>query len=144
VKIAILAVGRLKEKHWAAAEADYLERLGHYAQVTVREVADEAALIAALPARHKLIALDERGDLVTSEEVARKILGAHENHGGGATLCFAIGGADGHSAAVRDRAERLIAFGRITLPHRLVRVVLCEQLYRGYSILRGEPYHRGG
>ena len=142
MKILVLAVGKLKEKHWAAAEADYLDRLQHYAHVEVREVRDEPALIAALPARARLVALDERGETLSSEEIARRVLYAHEAHGGGAPLCFAIGGAEGHGAAVRGRAERLIAFGRITLPHRLARVVLLEQLYRGYTILRGEPYHK--
>ncbi len=142
MKITILAVGRLKEKHWAAAEADYLARLSHYAQVELREVTGDPALLAALPAKGKLIALDERGELLSSEELARKVVGAHEQHGGGAPLCFAIGGADGFSAPVRQRAERFVAFGRITLPHRLARVLLLEQIYRSYSILRGEPYHR--
>ena len=97
-----------------------------------------------MPARARLVALDERGELLSSEDLARKVIGAHEQHGGGNPLCFAIGGADGFGAEARARADRLLAFGRITLPHRLVRVVLAEQIYRAYSILRGEPYHRGG
>jgi 23S rRNA (pseudouridine1915-N3)-methyltransferase len=62
-------------------------------------------------------------------------------HGAGRPIAFAIGGADGHSDAVRQRAGRTIAFGRITMAHRLVRVVLLEQLYRAFTILRGHPYH---
>jgi 23S rRNA (pseudouridine1915-N3)-methyltransferase len=143
LKIAVLAVGRLKEAHTIAACEEYLKRLRHYAQVEVREVKDEAALIAALPARAKLVALDETGELLTSDAIARKIVGAAEQHGGGAPLCFAIGGAEGLTELTRSRAERLLAFGKITLPHRLVRVVLLEQLYRAFSILRGEPYHKG-
>jgi 23S rRNA (pseudouridine1915-N3)-methyltransferase len=142
LKIVVLVVGRLKEAHFQAAEGDYLARLGHYAQVELREVKDEAALVAALPAKGKLIALDERGENLSSEELARKVIAAEEQHGGGAPLVFAIGGADGFSPALRARAARLVAFGRITLPHRLARVVLLEQLYRAYTILRGEPYHR--
>jgi len=142
MKILVLAIGRLKEAHFAAAEAEYLGRLKHYAQVEVRELKDEPALLAALPARAKLVALDETGELLTSADIARKIVGAAEQHGGGAPLVFAIGGADGFTAATRSRAERLLAFGRITLPHRLARIILLEQLYRAYSILRGEPYHR--
>jgi 23S rRNA (pseudouridine1915-N3)-methyltransferase len=141
VKIRVLAVGRLKEPFWAAAEADYVARVRRYADLDMREVKDDAALLAALPARVKLVALDARGELLSSEEIARKIVGAAEQHGGGATLAFAIGGADGLSDAVRARAERTLAFGRITLPHRLARVVCLEQIYRAYAILRGEPYH---
>ncbi len=137
----VVVVGRLKEPFWAAAEADYLARLRHHAQVEVREVKDDAALLAALPARARLVALDARGELLSSEEIAKKVIGAAEQHGGGAPLAFAIGGADGLSNAVRARAERSLAFGRITLPHRLARVVLLEQIYRAYAILRGEPYH---
>ena len=55
---------------------------------------------------------------------------------------FAIGGADGHSDVVRKRAKKLIAFGQLTIAHRLVRILVLEQLYRGFKILRGEPYHR--
>ncbi len=142
MKIVVLAVGRMKEAHDQAAVAEYLGRLKHYAQVDVREVKDDAAMLAALPARARLVALDARGELLSSEEIAKKIVGAAEQHGGGAPLAFAIGGAEGLGDAVKARAERLLAFGRITLPHRLARVVLLEQLYRAYAILRGEPYHK--
>jgi 23S rRNA (pseudouridine1915-N3)-methyltransferase len=142
LKILLLVVGRLKEAHFQAAEADYLKRLKHYASVEIREVKDEAALLAALPPRGKLVALDERGDNLSSEEIAKKIIAAEEQHGGGAPLTFAIGGAEGFTDAVRARAARRLAFGRITLAHRLARVVLLEQLYRAYTILRGEPYHK--
>lgn len=108
----------------------------------MREVKDDSALIAALPARAKLVVLDARGDVLSSEDIAKKIVGAAEQHGGGAPLVFAIGGAEGFGDAVRRRAERMVAFGRITLPHRLARIVLLEQLYRAYAILRGEPYHK--
>lgn len=142
MKILVLVVGRLKEAHFQAAESDYLSRLKHYAPVELREVKDEAALLAALPPKGKLIALDERGENLSSQEIATRIIASEEQHGGGAPLTFAIGGADGFSPAVRTRAARLLAFGRITLPHRLARVVLLEQLYRAYTILRGEPYHK--
>jgi len=138
----VLAVGRLKEAHWAAAEAEYVKRLKHYTSIEVREVKDDAALLAALPPRARLMALDERGDNLSSEELARTVIGAEEQHGGGAPLVFAIGGAEGFSPELRARAVRRLAFGRITLPHRLARVVLLEQIYRAYTILRGEPYHK--
>jgi 23S rRNA (pseudouridine1915-N3)-methyltransferase len=108
----------------------------------VREARDEAALLAALPAGAHLYAFDERGAHMTSLEFARDVLGAEELRGGGAPVAFAIGGPDGHSDALRERARKLIAFGRLTIAHRLVRLIALEQLYRGFRILRGEPYHR--
>ena len=143
LKLLVAAIGRLKEAHFKAAEAEYGKRLRRYADVTIRELKDEKALLAALPDRHKLVLLDERGHNRSSEELAA-MLGEEELHGGGRTLVFAIGGADGFSDVVRAKAAVVIAFGRITLPHRLARIVLVEQLYRAFSILRGEPYHRSG
>ena len=142
MKIRLLAVGKLKEPYLRAAEEDYARRLRHYCTLDISEVADEAALLAALPAGARLYALDERGDPLTSMEIARDVIAREENAGGSAPVVFAIGGPDGHSDEVRRRARRLLAFGRITLPHRLVRIILLEQLYRAYSILRHEPYHR--
>jgi 23S rRNA (pseudouridine1915-N3)-methyltransferase len=138
----VAVVGRLKEATLAAAEGDYGKRLRRYCTFAITEHKDEAALLAAVPATAHLYALDERGDAISSMELAKDVLGREEQHGGGAPVVFAIGGADGHSDAVRSRARRLIAFGRITIAHRLVRLLLVEQLYRGFSILRGEPYHR--
>ncbi len=105
-------------------------------------MADEAALLRKIPQGAALVALDERGDLVTSEELARGLFAVEEQRGGGRPVVFAIGGADGHSEELRQRAQRLIAFGRVTIGHRLVRVLLAEQIYRAFTILRGHPYHR--
>jgi len=142
LRIRILAVGRLKEDYLRAAEGEYLKRLRPYCQLAIDEVADEAALVRKLPDGAAVIALDERGEPVSSEELARGVLAAEEQRGGGRPVVFAIGGADGHSDALRRRADRLIAFGRITIAHRLVRVLLAEQIYRAFTILRGHPYHR--
>lgn len=142
MKVRILAVGKLKEPYLRAAEEEYARRLRHYCTLDISEVADEPALLAALPAGARLYALDERGDQLTSMELAREVIAREENAGGSTPVVFAIGGPDGHSDAVRQRARRLLAFGRITLPHRLVRIILLEQLYRAHSILRNEPYHR--
>ena len=142
MKVTVAVVGRLKEATLAAAEDDYRKRLRRYCTFELVEHKDEAALLAALPAGAHLYALDERGDLISSEAIAREIVGHEELHGGGAPVVFAIGGADGHSDALRARARRLVAFGRITIAHRLVRLLLLEQIYRAVSILRNEPYHR--
>ena len=142
MKIVIVAVGRLKEDYLRAAEAEYLKRLRPYGGVAIEDVRDEAALLRAVAPGAMLVALDERGELVTSAELARGIIGAEEQRGGGRDLVFAIGGADGHGDEVRRRAGRTIAFGKLTIAHRLVRVMVLEQVYRAYTILRGHPYHR--
>jgi 23S rRNA (pseudouridine1915-N3)-methyltransferase len=142
VKLTVAAVGRLKESYLAQAEDEYRKRLRPYCTLTVHEAKDELALLAALPAGAHLYAFDERGEALTSQAFAQDVLGHEQLHGGGAPLVFAIGGADGHTDALRARARRLISFGRLTIAHRLVRVLVLEQLYRGFRILRGEPYHR--
>ena len=142
MRVIVAVVGRLKESYLVEAEAEYRKRLRPYCTLAVHEAKDEAALLAALPAGAHLYAFDERGDAITSAAFAHDLLGHEQQHGGGAPVVFAIGGADGHSDAVRDRARKLISFGRLTIAHRLVRVLVLEQLYRGFKILRGEPYHR--
>ena len=141
MKVILAAVGKLKLPYLVAAEDEYRKRLRACCTLTVHEAADEAGLLAAVAGAH-LYAFDERGDALTSHAFARDILGHEQLHGGGAPVAFAIGGPDGHTDAVRARARRLIAFGRLTIAHRLVRILVLEQLYRGFTILRGEPYHR--
>jgi 23S rRNA (pseudouridine1915-N3)-methyltransferase len=142
MKVIVAVVGRLKEPYLVAAEEEYRKRLRPYCTLTVHEAKDEAGLLAALPAGAHLYAFDERGEAVTSAAFAHDLLGQEQQHGGGAPVVLAIGGADGHGDALRARARRLISFGRLTIAHRLVRVLVLEQLYRGFKILRGEPYHR--
>jgi len=142
VKLIVTVVGRLKEPYLVAAEDEYKKRLRPYCTLVVHEAKDEAGLVAALPAGAHLYVFDERGDAITSATFAHDLLGHEQQHGGGAPVVFAIGGADGHSDAIRDRARKLISFGRLTIAHRLVRVLVLEQIYRGFKILRGEPYHR--
>jgi len=142
VKLTLAVIGRLKESYLVDAEAEYRKRLRPFCTLAVVEHKDEAALLAALPANAHLYAFDERGASMSSVAFANDILGAEQQHGGGAPVVFAIGGADGHSDAVRKRARKLISFGQLTIAHRLVRLLVIEQLYRGFKILRGEPYHR--
>jgi 23S rRNA (pseudouridine1915-N3)-methyltransferase len=142
MKILLLVVGRLKETYFRSAEAEYLKRLRPYCKLEIIEAKDEKALLAAIPERAVVYAFDERGKQPSSTEFAKDVLANHQLRGGGAPLVFAIGGADGHSDAVRARATGLIAFGRLTIAHRLVRLLVVEQIYRGFRIVRGEPYHR--
>ena len=131
--IRILAVGRLRADWARTACEDYARRAGRFARLEVVEVPD------ADPAREARALLeatcDRTGDAISSEELAA-LLGRH------GSISFALGGPDGFDDAVRARAARSIAFGRITLPHELARVVLLEQVYRALSIRAGHPYHR--
>jgi 23S rRNA (pseudouridine1915-N3)-methyltransferase len=141
VKLILAAVGKLKEPYLVAAAEEYVKRLRPMCTLVVHEVKDDAALLAAIPANAHLYAFDERGEMITSTQLA-DLIAAEQAHGGGAPVAFAIGGADGHTDALRKRATKLLAFGRMTIAHRLVRILVLEQIYRSFKILRGEPYHR--
>jgi 23S rRNA (pseudouridine1915-N3)-methyltransferase len=136
----LFAVGRLKEEYLRAAEVEYCKRLRPYCRLDVTEHRDEAALLASVPPSALVVACDERGEQISSQTFAQEIVArARETS---RELVFLIGGPDGHSPQVPTRAERCIAFGRMTIAHRLVRIVLLEQIYRSFTILRGHPYHR--
>jgi len=136
----VAAVGRVKHAALRAACDDYLERLRRYTRIDEREVKDEARLLEAIPEGSRFVALSRAGEQWTSEQLAdwtaRWELDARD-------VTFAIGGADGLSPATIGAAERVWSFSTLTLPHELARVLLYEQLYRAYTIRRGEPYHRG-
>lgn len=156
MKFTIVAVGKLKEKFWTAACAEYLKRMQPYGKTEVREIADVdparaggvdaardregAAILAALgPSAHVvLLAIDgkERSSKGLSKRLDNLMLQGKSN------FAFVIGGSDGVSDEVRKRANELLSFGPITLPHNLARVVLLEQLYRSQKISHGEPYHK--
>ncbi|MEP6860118.1 MAG: 23S rRNA (pseudouridine(1915)-N(3))-methyltransferase RlmH [Deltaproteobacteria bacterium] len=141
MKLYLAAVGKLKEPYLVAAAEEYVKRLRPMCTLVVQEVKDDAALLAAIPANAHLYAFDERGEMISSTQFA-ELISVEQSHGGGAPVAFAIGGADGHSDALRKRAKKLLAFGRMTIAHRLVRILALEQIYRSLKIIRGEPYHR--
>ena len=138
LRITIFAVGKLKEQFWKDAVAEYLKRLGGYAKIEVRELPDSnaekeaAALLSALPERGPIILMDIRGKETSSEGLAQKIDTYALNSD--SHISFIIGGSDGVTKEVKQRA--------ITLPHNLARVVLLEQIYRAFKIIRHEPYHK--
>lgn len=136
----ILAVGRLREPYFEAAAREYEKRLRPYARVERMHVADDAQLLAAVPAGATLVALEPSGTPLSSERFAAWLEATALE--GRSTFAFAIGGADGLSQGVRERAELLLSLSAMTLPHQLALVVLVEQLYRAMRIIRGEPYHR--
>jgi 23S rRNA (pseudouridine1915-N3)-methyltransferase len=106
-----------------------------------RRLAEEASkILQILPEGAAIAVLDERGDNLSSQELADKI--RFFQHDGRQTLAFVIGGADGLDRSLVNQANLRIAFGRATWPHRLVRAMLVEQLYRASTILSGHPYHR--
>ncbi|WP_395688048.1 23S rRNA (pseudouridine(1915)-N(3))-methyltransferase RlmH [Aestuariivirga sp.] len=159
MRLAIIAAGRLKPGPEKSLAEDYLTRaqgLGRglgISKITVTDfnesqaatatarMTDEARLIAsALPPRSFRVVLDERGKALASQAFA-DVLRRQLNDGTG-DMAFLIGGPDGHAAELREAADLTLSFGPMTWPHRLVRVMLLEQLYRAITILAGHPYHR--
>jgi 23S rRNA (pseudouridine1915-N3)-methyltransferase len=153
VRLRIVAVGRDRSGLYAPAVAEYAERLARYVKFELVEVPEArrhagtpqareeegAALLAKLGPRERVVALDERGDEPTSVAFAARVRRWVE---GGQDVALVIGGADGLAPAVRSRAAETLALSKMTLAHRLARLVLVEQLYRAMTILRGEPYHK--
>ncbi len=153
MRIRLLAVGRDRSGLYAPAVEEYARRIARWVRFEVVEVPEARrlagtprakeeegeALLRRLGEGDRLVALDERGRELSSAELARRLAGWLR---GGRDLALAIGGADGLSDAVLGRAEERIALSRLTLAHRLARLVLAEQIYRAFTILRGEPYHR--
>ena len=137
----VVAVGRLRDAALRAACEAYLRRARRYARVAVVEVRAEAQLARAIPAGARLIALSRGGEAWSSIDLARRTA---DWDMAGRDVALAIGGADGLAEAILDDAERVWSLSAMTLPHELARVVVLEQLYRAFTIRKGEPYHRGG
>jgi len=154
MRITLVAVGRLKEPHWRQAADEYLTRLRPYANVEVVEVPDRdvtrdevravaeegADVLRVLPDGAHVIALDISGRRQSSEEFAAELerhMLERRSH-----LAFVLGGAAGLAPEVLGRADDRLSLGPMTLPHQLARVVLLEQVYRAFRIVRKEPYHR--
>jgi 23S rRNA (pseudouridine1915-N3)-methyltransferase len=142
VKLVVLAVGKLRDRHLAALIDDYVARARHHLPLEIVEVDEDAALARRWPAEGEVIALEIDGRAWTTEELAAQL--ERRMTRGTRALTFVIGGADGIPAALSARAAVRLSLSALTLPHRLARLVLCEQLYRALTIIRGEPYHHGG
>lgn len=159
MKINIVAVGKIKEKYWKDAISEYSKRLGAYCDLKIIEVADEktpdqASQAAEDGIRDKegerilkhlkddmyVITLEISGQMLTSESLAKKIedLGIQ----GKSSIAFVIGGSIGLGKEVLRRSNYALSFSKMTFPHQLMRVILLEQVYRGFKIQRGEPYHK--
>jgi len=135
----VVAVGRVKDAALRAACDEYLGRLRRYARVEEREVKDEARLLGAIPGEARLVALSRTGEPWSSMELA-DWTGRWDQDG--RNVALVIGGADGLPGRLLAQAERVWSLSALTFPHELARVIVLEQLYRAFTIRRGEPYHR--
>lgn len=142
MKIYVVAAGKIKDKSLRAVADDYLGRIAHYSRVEEVETRDETGLERAVPTGALLVALEVWGRQLSSEDFAKK-LQTWTSLGKG-DVAFVIGAAEGIPKALSNRATDHLSLSKMTLPHRLARVLLFEQIYRGFSILRGEPYAREG
>jgi 23S rRNA (pseudouridine1915-N3)-methyltransferase len=153
VRIRVVAIGKDRSGLFAPAVEEYAGRLARYLRFELVEVPEARkhagtprakdeegeALLARLGPRERVVLLDERGAEETSAVFARRVEGWLAR---AQDVALVIGGADGLSDAIRARGQETVALSRMTLPHRLARVVVLEQLYRAMTILRGEPYHK--
>lgn len=153
MKVKIAWIGKTKEPAIQSLTDEYVNRISRYAPVEGLALRDESALLqmcgrtapgkvkTATAGKSTLVLMDSRGRQLSSEEWAR-FLGDYQDRNP-LPLVFAVGPSDGFSEAARDEAQHTISLGRMTLAHELARVVLLEQVYRAFTILKGHPYHSG-
>ena len=141
IELICACTGKNKESYFTDAAAEYAKRIGAYARLKITEVGEsDADILAALPAHAYKIALCVEGGQLSSPELARKLDRlATEGH---SSVCFVIGGSDGFGRAVEDACDMKLSFSKMTFPHRLMRVILLEQLYRALNINAGGKYHK--
>ena len=159
MKIKIVTVGKLKEKYLKDGIEEYSKRISRFATVDMIELADEKTpdrasdsenekilelegnrIISKIGDREFVIVFAIEGKTLSSEEFSKQLEQASIN--GYSTLTFVIGGSLGLSPQVKKRANLFLSFGRLTLPHQLMRLVLTEQIYRAFTIQQGSPYHK--
>jgi 23S rRNA (pseudouridine1915-N3)-methyltransferase len=150
----LLSVGKDRSGLYEPAVQEYAKRLAHYTRFELIELpeasgkklkpgeaktAEAQAILSKRKPQDWVVALDERGQLMDSVELSRYVAKAQT---GAKDLLFVIGGDEGLEESVRSAANLTLSLSKMTLPHRLARVVLVEQIYRAYTILKGEPYHK--
>lgn len=157
--IEIICVGKLKERYMREAVQEYCKRLSRHCKTAIFEVKDEAAPVNSsfkeeeqillvegeritkqIKPDSYVIALDLKGEQVSSEALAERL--QHRMLQGSSHFTFIIGGSLGLHSSIVDSANWRLSFSRMTFPHQLMRVILCEQLYRSFTIIKGEPYHK--
>ena len=159
MKIYIVSVGNIKEKYLIDAIKEYTKRLGKYTKVEFLKVSDEAIndspsdkeieaiknkegekILKVLPSNSYKIALDLRGEMLSSIDLAKKLLDICSYHN--ANISFIIGGSLGISKDVLDKVDYKLCFSKMTFPHQLMQVILLEQIYRAFKINNNETYHK--
>ncbi|BBA07608.1 23S rRNA (pseudouridine(1915)-N(3))-methyltransferase RlmH [Streptococcus oralis] len=159
MKIKIVTVGKLKEKYLKDGIAEYTKRILRFAKLEMIELADEktpdkaselenqkiletegARILSKVGERDFVVVLAIEGKTLSSEEFSKQLEQASIK--GYSTLTFIIGGSLGLAPVVKNRANLSVSFGRLTLPHQLMRLVLIEQIYRAFTIQQGSPYHK--
>jgi 23S rRNA (pseudouridine1915-N3)-methyltransferase len=146
VKLTVAWIGKTKHLAIQSLSDEYLKRLQQYAEVDGISLKDEAALLKlsgqeGKNSRRRRILLDSRGKQLSSEELAQ-FIGSHQDRNP-TPLLFAIGPADRFAENTRTHADFTLSLGKMTIAHELTRVVLLEQIYRAFTILKGHPYHLG-
>jgi 23S rRNA (pseudouridine1915-N3)-methyltransferase len=154
LRVRVLSVGKDRSGLFEPAVREYTSRLAHYTRFELVELpeaggkkgravdakaAEAEAILSRLRPQEWLVAMDERGTQLDSVEFSRLV---GQAQGGARDLLFAIGGDEGLDERVRQAAYKVLSLSRMTLPHRLARVVLVEQIYRAFTLLKGEPYHK--
>ncbi|MDR2267496.1 MAG: 23S rRNA (pseudouridine(1915)-N(3))-methyltransferase RlmH [Christensenellaceae bacterium] len=152
IKINFVVVGHLKEKYWNDAFSEYAKRISRFAELKVYEVAEssDAGSIELQKSKecagilNKLtgfvILTDRTGDIIDDKQFADLISQLAVN--GISEISYVIGGSHGVSESIKMRANKVVSFGKLTFPHRLMRIILAEQIYRALTIINGLPYHK--
>ncbi|MCY7077497.1 23S rRNA (pseudouridine(1915)-N(3))-methyltransferase RlmH [Streptococcus oralis] len=159
MKIKVVTVGKLKEKYLKDGIAEYTKRISRFAKLEMIELADEktpdkaselenqkiletegARILSKVGERDFVVVLAIEGKTFSSEDFSKQLEQASIK--GYSTLTFIIGGSLGLAPIVKNRANLSVSFGRLTLPHQLMRLVLVEQIYRAFTIQQGSPYHK--
>ena len=149
MNIRIICVGKLKEKYWKDAVAEYSKRMTAYGKISFEEIKESPGddiieegrdILARIKKDEYVITFEIKGKPMSSFELAKRIeeLGIR----GQSRICFVIGGSNGLSEEVTMRSDLALSFSEMTFPHQLMRVILMEQIYRSFKIIRGEEYHK--
>lgn len=159
MNIRIICIGKLKERYWTEAVNEYAKRLNNYCQLTIEELkearlpdkstpaleeqvkkAEGQGILSRIKGQDYVITLEVQGKAVSSQQVAQKLESLAVE--GKSNLVFIIGGSLGLSGEVSKRADLQLSFSKMTFPHQMMRVILLEQVYRSFKIIRKEVYHK--
>ena len=149
MNIDIVCIGKLKEKYWQDAAAEYIKRLSRFCKLSVTELPESRSdskeeesrdILAHVPKGSYVIALDVGGKALSSENFAKKISDLALE--GRSDICVVIGGSNGFDDSVRKATDFRLSFSAFTFPHQLMRVILLEQIYRAFKINNNEKYHK--